>query len=624
MPLVRYLEVEGDYLKNHSPQEKNIRHKVRLFIYMLGLLLVLSLIASPPYVYGQDSPILASLNASEFTTDDLVILTVSVVDDSPQQPRPILPPLDGLAVIDFDIATNVSMVHGKIQTEVVYTYQLQPRRTGVLVIPPVTVEIDDQTFAAPPLSITVSPGSPPVPSPGNAAPVPNIAPPLDIEGQDFFVESAVDLATPYVGQQVVYTFRFYQAIKLYQPPQHEMPIFAGLDTIGLPVQQYNLAIGSRTYLVTEIRMALFPKTAGNIRIGPAQLVLPGNYFEEPVEFYTGPATLQVKALPDNAPAGFNGAVGQYQIEAWYSPQIAVVNQPGTFSVAVSGTGNINTLPEPIWPNLSGWRPYDSQTNATIEMRDGRMVGTRIYERLIMSDKVGDFIIPPTKLVYFDPSLGEYQTISTKSLSGRIIPAPTPDPAAATAAALAAIPTATPVSIANSFSTPSFGSQPVNPTFLGSSESPWRVILPMGIVLFWAICGAIPVAVVAGAGGYWLWQKRQQQLEAEAETLQLPSQKTHPALAKALAGSSDNYKAVSRALHTYLGEVLGTPTKGLTQTDLANRLQQRGLAKSLINRIKDCLAESEMGRFGPGLDDAGWGLLTKTEELLFELDEALKQ
>ena len=225
----------------------------------------------------------------------------------------------------------------------------------------------------------------PAPSPGNAASPPNIVPPPGIEGQDFFVESVVDLPTPYVGQQVVYTFRFYQAIKLYRPPQHEMPIFNRMDTIGLPVQQYNLDVGNRTYLITEIRTALFPKTAGNVRIGPAQLVLPGNYFEEPVEFYTGPATLQVKTLPGNAPTGFNGAVGQYQIEAWFSPQIAVVNQPGTFSVAVSGTGNVHTLPEPIWPNLSGWRPYDSLTNATTEMSDGRMIGTRIYERLIMSD-----------------------------------------------------------------------------------------------------------------------------------------------------------------------------------------------------------------------------------------------
>ena len=122
-------------MKSHTSQDQNIRHRVRLILWTLGLLFILILITSPHHVYGQDSPILASVNHSRYTTDELIILTVTVVDDSPQQPRPILPPLDGLAVVEFDIATNVSMVNGKIQTEVIYTYELQPRRTGSLTIP---------------------------------------------------------------------------------------------------------------------------------------------------------------------------------------------------------------------------------------------------------------------------------------------------------------------------------------------------------------------------------------------------------------------------------------------------------------------------------------------------------
>lgn len=599
----------------------NGRRSISPLLFVL-LIFSLSLLALPQSAHSQNSPITATVNHSDYSTDELVILTVTVVDDSPQQPRPILPPLTGLTVVDFDIATNVSTVNGQIQTEVIYTYQLQPRRTGTLTIPPVTVKIDGEIFEAPPITISVSQGAAPAPSPGNAVPPNTVVPPPRLNEQDFFVESLVDLSDPFIGQQVIYTVRFYQAIKLYQKPQFEMPLFNGFDTLGLPVQEYNLDIDGRTYLITEFRTALFPKTAGNISIGPARLAFPGNFFEEPVELYSEPTALQVKSLPDNPPPGFNGAVGQYQIEAWFSPQIAVVNQPATFSVAVSGTGNIHKLSEPIWPNLNNWRAYDTLASVSTELKNGQIVGTRIYERLIVSDKVGDFIIPPTKLVFFDPVAAEYHTISTKSLSGRIIPAPTPNPGTATAVALNALATATPVGSRNTLGTPvPAGGQPVIRISPDSLESTWRTILPVGFVLLWTICGAIPIAAAMGAGVFWMWQKRQQQRQAAAQALQQPRQKMHPFLAQAIARTDDNYKAVNQALNSYLGDTLNASVKGLTLSELANRLKERGLEQKLVNQIKETLSQSEMGRYGPkSEEDRGWGLLTETDALLFRLDK----
>ena len=609
-------------MKTNPLNQRNIVNPYNLgYITCLISLLILAIWPQP--AYGQTSPIIASVNHTHYTTDELVILTVTVVDNSPQQPRPILPPLDGLAVIEFDIATSVSSVNGQIQTEVVYTYELQPRRTGEITIPSVTAKIDGEIFSAPPITIVVSQGTAPAPSPGNAVPPYSFAPPAGIEGKDFFVEAVVNTSNPYVGQQVVYTFRFYQAIKLYQPPQYEMPIFNSFDTVGLPVQEYNLDIGDRTFLISEISMALFPKTSGAITIGPGRLTIPGNFFEEPVELYTGPATLQVKNLPDNPPAGFNGAVGQFEIEASFSPQVAVANQPGTLAVAIKGIGNIHTLPEPIWPNLSNWQAYDSLGNVTTEMNNRQLTGIRLYERVITSDKVGDFVIPPTKFVYFDPVAGEYRTLSTKSLSGRIIPAPTPDPAIATANARLAQATPTAISSINAFGTP----DPPRAVIQLSPDSlnPVRsIILPVSVILLWIMCGAVPIAAALGAGGLWLWQKRQQQAVVQAEALQLPGQKMHPILAGAVVKSSnDNYKAVNQAIHTYLSEMLSTSVRGSTQTELISLLQERGLNKTAINKVKECLLESEMGRYGPRTDDQGWALLSKTDELLFELDETFR-
>jgi hypothetical protein len=590
---------------------------------LLSLILLLWGLPSP--VQAQDSPITAAVNKTHYSTDELVILTVTVVDDSALQPRPILSRLDGLAVIDLDISTDVGLVNGKIHTEVTYTYRLQPRRTGTLTIPPVTVKIDGEIFKAAPLSLEVSQGAPPAPSSGNTARPANITPPAALQGQDFYIESQLDPSNPYLGQQLIYTFRFYQAIQVYRQPEYDGPLFTGFESMGLPVRQYNLDVNDRTYLITEIRTALFAKSPGRLTIGPARMMFPGNIYEEPVEMYTEPLTLEVKPLPGNAPPEFSGAVGQFKIESSLSPQVAIVTQPSTLFVALSGTGNIQALPEPLWPELNGWRIFESLSSLTTDTSpEGQMTGTRMFERLVVADQTGEYTIPPAKYVYFDPVAGEYRTITSASLAVKVIPAPTPEP---TPSAVAT-PAATAVT-ALSATTPLPDQQTVKPGLVDLPATRPALTWPVMGLLFIGLCGALPLAAVLGAGGVWWWQRRRTRGPAPLasksthQELRQPGQKIHPSLAAAMRINDDNYKTVSQALHHYLSDMLQLPVHGLTRTELARRLGQRGVSQGLIERIEGCLAQSEMSRFGPTSDDAGWSLMAETDALLRELDGAIR-
>ena len=67
---------------------------------------------------AQTQPIQAGVNKTVLSAGEQVEWTVVVVDFSAQQPRPILPRLDGLAVIDLDIATDVNLANGQINSEV--------------------------------------------------------------------------------------------------------------------------------------------------------------------------------------------------------------------------------------------------------------------------------------------------------------------------------------------------------------------------------------------------------------------------------------------------------------------------------------------------------------------------
>ncbi len=622
--------------------------------YGLKLMVILLFLALPRNAQGQTGSITASVNKSQFTTDELIILTVRIVDDSAQQPRPLLPRLDGLAVVDLGLATSVDTINGKIYTEVVYTYHLQPRRTGSLTIPPIAVEMDGQIVESQPIFINVSQGAAPVPVPGNAVAPDDITPPDELNGQDFFVESVVDLETPYVTQQIIHTFRFYQAIQLHKKPKYDEPLFPGFEKIGLPVRQYNFDISDRTYLITEIRTMLFPKTPGRLTVQPARLVLLGNYYEEPVEMYTEPVTVEVQPLPDDAPPGFNGAVGQYEIKAWFKPQVTVINQPATFYVAVSGTGNMNLLPEPIWPQLNWWRAYDTLTSLTTDLEEDKlMTGTRVFERLIVPGQVGDHTILPATLVYFDPIASEYRTIATEPLTVQVIPVPTPAPTTPTATAQP--PTATPASVAN-LSTPG-AAQPeqVSQALFDTVElRAWLFQMPVYTVLLATLCSVIPLAAIAGASGLWLWQRRgkavKNQIEqadpslshvlkkiaakrpaqsfalvkSKPDTRIAPLRPTiHPALTAAMRENDDNYKTVQQALTNYLNTALKKSINGVTRAELASQLSSIGLDEALTADVEQCLSEAEAGRYSPLAKDAGWSLMAATDSLLFKLDEVLK-
>jgi|GEM_PF-961815 len=599
---------------------------------------------------AQTQPIQAGVNKTMLSAGEQVELTVVVVDDSAQQPRPILPRLDGLAVIDLDIATDVNLANGQINSEVTYTYRLQPRRTGSLTIPPVTVTIDNQTWKTSPIALKVEPGAAPQPPPAGSAP-PENAPLPAIDGQDLFVEAQVDLTSPYVGQQVIHTFRFYQNLQGYRTPEYDTPPFDQFEAMSMPVDQYSLNTDEgQEYLVTEVKTALFPIEAGRVIIEPARLNLPATTVDPPVELYTRPVQLEVRPLPDNELPGFNGAVGRFEIKAWLNPQTAVVNQPVTLFVAVSGIGNVRDLPELTWPELENWQAFNSLTSLTTSLEENVFTGSRVYERVMVPSAIGEFVVPPISLIYFDPIAAEYRAIQTESLAIQVDPLPAPQPDG-----LSALPTATPVG------GPGVQAAPTANVGASAWANLWgmvvSVVRTVSRWMFIMICGVLPVGAVLFFGGSWLWRNRamltaqlqeaveQAKIEqnrsqarktpppppaaprpqpvVESEAPPAPAQTIHPALAAAMKGQTDNFKAVSQALIGYLTDALQTPVNGLTRRQLLDRLQAEGVDQRLARRVETCLETAELSRYGPQTEDSGWSLMVETDDLLFALDRVFE-
>jgi hypothetical protein len=541
------------------------------------------------YAQGQ-GPLQAQVDRTTLSTDETLVLTVTVSASVLRAPSPVLPSLLGLIVTGNSTSSQMSMVNGDVKSQIVYTYRLQPYETGDLVIDPISVTIDSKTYSTQPIVVRVTQGtgaSAPAASNQQAVDSQSAIMAAELTGQDLYVEAEVDNPRPFLGQQVVYTFRLYQARNLWDQPQYEAPTFTGFWKEHESDQQtYRVQAAGRIYDVTELQNILFPSVVGPVTIDPARLTIPGSLFRSGQTLQTRPVQLEVQPLPPNAPEGFSGAVGQFSIEGWLDSAQGKVNEPLTWHVTLSGWGNLSTVPDPTWPDMPGWRDFDSQATIHSEVRDGHVGGSRVYERLMVPTAQGQSTVPSLEYVYFDPTGGTYQTIATEAVQVSIAPG---DPGAPAAPR----PMGSQKETVEQIGTDIRHLKPV-PTELAQADQPVTTSS-----LYWAAW----LFPVFGAAGYFTWQRRQRFWETNQGLARSSKarKKARKALAEAKKRRAHAYTAAGRALTTYLAEKLNRPVAGLTHEALADLLAENGVSPDLIERVQVLLDTSEFGRYAPGAD-----------------------
>ena len=568
-------------------------------------LIALGLVASLPRAgQAQSPPITATVDRTNLSTDETLTLTV-VIHGSGEIPPPSLPHLSEFDVDGRSRSSQISTRNQQTSTEVVYRYTLRPIRPGRATIGAFSVTVNGRTFATDPIEIEVSQGSArPMPRLDSSLRAPS---PGFLSGQDYFVEAEVDNSNPYLGQQVVYFFRLYHAEPVSPRTSYVPPGLAGFwSRQEMEPMRFEANVANRRYRVLELRTVLFPTVAGSITIDPASVVIPAGLIRSSEELATEPVGLEVKPLPDGAPKDFDGAVGQFAIRAELDTIAGNVDEPVTLRVVLSGRGNIEALPEPRWPDMPGWRAFDSSATSNADVTGSVLTGSRIYERALIPTTAGDFVVPPVIYVYFDPESSTYQNLATDPIPITIAPGarPAPDdrsPAGdGTGSRAADIRHMKPV-----------------PETLGLANRPLT-----SQVWYW-VAWVIPLALLIAAG---VWRRRTQAYERDPVRARRLEAFKNAAnlLAQAEQGELDPYDTAGRALAGYIGDKLNEPVTGMTREALADLLAMRGVDSRLIQRVSDCLIISDGGRFAPsgGRADADRPMLSDTETLLSDLEKEL--
>ena len=543
--------------------------------------------------------ITARVDRTSLAVGEQLLLTVTIMGEVPNLPPPNVSSMQDFVVVSSSTSRQVSVVNGKMSSEGVFTYILQPLRAGLLTIPPIGVAIEGQLYETAPIKVEVSGGATPAPPVNENVPAPT---PDTSEEQNLFVEADVDNPNPYLGQQIIYIFRFYQAadfpLSISGRLDYQAPAFTDFWSQTLAQPQYTTRIRGRSYTVTEVQTALFPAGLNAITIEPARLVVPGGLFNPDIVLETAPIVVTVNSLPDGAPPAFNGAVGQFELRAHVDTNNTQVNDTVTLVLEIEGAGNVDALTEPALPELSGWRFFESQPSTNMLSRENQVYGIRRFERLMVPGQAGEFIIPSFRFSYYDPEAGEYRTSTTDPIPITVHPgedafdgvAEPIDPIISELRDIKAVPVSLDRSRFFSLANP----------------------------IYW-FCWILPLFVV---GAIWVFHNQRQRLLTDTGYARRLRAKriAHRSLKKG-RGEADDYATAHRVLLGYLSDKLNRPTAGLTSEALVNLLVEEGVDADLVSRIKSILNQVETSRFAPIEKTAARSLLKETRKLINKLEKS---
>ncbi len=378
---------------------------------ILALIFITGFAGNATALAQTTEPIVAGVDKLELSTDDILTLTVVVDVADRNIPQPELPSLDGFSIVGNSTSTQMSIINGSISNNVVYSYRLQPYSAGTLTIDPVKLSLNGQTFFTDPINIEVTQGSGQTQRPNQSQQ--DFKAPSSLGNNDVFVEAFVDNPEPYVGEQINYIFRYYEALDSMRlpsifggQPDYEPPALTGFWAEGdIDVTSYRVSANGRIYTVTELTQVLFPTDEGEESIDPARITISSNGLRNDAVLDTDEVLVDVQPLPAGAPESFTGAVGQFNIQAALDNNQTRVDEPVTLKVTVTGQGNISTASDPAWPEIDGWRIFDADSTLSTQVENGQVSGTHTYERLMVPTTAGQFTVPSIDYTYYDPTFG---------------------------------------------------------------------------------------------------------------------------------------------------------------------------------------------------------------------------
>jgi hypothetical protein len=547
-----------------------------------------------------DVSVVATVDKNHIGFGDSAMLTVSVQGSQGASP-PSIPGVNGLSFSGPSTQSSMSINNLQVSQSLSFTYLVTPSRTGEFTIPAIEVIVGGKSYLTAPIKLVVETGAA-----------------QNDSSQTLFAQVRLPSKQVYVGQtmplQVLVFSRSDVPLKGLNGFNYEAE---GLGFKFLPNVKPGAPVvnNGESFNVQVIEGAISPTRTGALNFGPcvlkAQLAVqkrgrsdwPFDDFFGRVEVREVPVTIEpvpIEVLPlpaEGRPADFGGAIGEWKLDVTAKPTEVAVGDPITFTIEISGSGNIDTVPAPKLGSLDGFKTYEPTIRTTKD--DLNTMGERVIQQVLIAKSTGVKELPEVRLTYFDPVAKDYKTAAQSPIK-LVVKAGS-----------------------GGQSTIIGGGGRLRPeeklgqdiVYLKGDPGPAASTVPFyATPPFWAL-NLMPVLALFGGIG---WKRRTDKLRGDVAYARRARAAKN---ARKLLAAATSYDQVQRALQNYLGDRLNIPAVGITASIVDEQLVPRGVNGELATQARACFEACDTARFAGGGTDGGvQETREKVEQLINELEK----
>lgn len=355
---------------------------------------------------------------------------------------------DGLDVIagpTMSSGSTVSVINGNVKREEVYsyTYVLVASKPGMYTIPAakITAGGREYTTKATPVEV-VEEQQQPQQQPGAGG---NRQPSNSISSDDLLIRAVIDKSNVYKGQPVRLYFKLYSRVRIAGTESVKMPAFNGFWSQELSTDHYKWQTenyNSKVYETVIFReFLLYPQQAGTLQIDPLEMTIAAQIVTQRKaqsifdDFFgggpqieqvskrisTSPIKIKVNDWPAGAPAGFNGAVGNFTMSSEFPEGSVNANSSANYVLRISGNGNLPLIQAPRFEVPGTFEQYNVKTTESLNKTVSGISGYRQFEFPLIARAEGNYTIDPVEFSYFNPETARYVTLESKEYNVMVLP-----------------------------------------------------------------------------------------------------------------------------------------------------------------------------------------------------------
>ncbi len=440
----------------------------------------------------------------------------------------------------------------------------------------------------------------------------------------------------YQGEPIRASLTLYTRVGIGGLEDAKLPSFNGFWSQELPVDNYQperKTVNGKVYDSQIIKeYLLYPQQSGEITIEPttltaiAQIIVQNNRNYDPFfgggsEIYnvkrklsTGAVKLNIKPLPEGAPASFTGAVGSFTMKAQQPASELQANSAATYTVEIAGTGNLTFLQQPKLELPSSFELYNVRSTESIQTTINGTRGYRRYEYPFIARAEGEYDIPAVEFTYFSPEKESYITLKSEPLQINILPDPT-----AGASQPAQIITGTAKESVRQLGSDIRFIKLGDPA-LHSAAAP----LMLSGRYF-----ALLALIVVGFLALYIFLRRR--IRDSHNTVLVKNRRANKVAVQRFRQAERYmregnchafYEEMLRALWGYMGDKLNIPVSSLTKENIREELQRRGCPAEDATRYTDIISRCDEAQYSPAesvqmsdIYKEGVGMISRIESII---------